>query len=111
MVLDTPGLQRRAMKVLADAGQVRMDARARASNSSTVLSFKTTLAIGLPASYSGVKVAGSQYPAGEQIELWPKLLTVGQPLPELPLALRNAMTLPVDLEKTYEEARLRSRLR
>ena len=53
----------------------------------------------------------SRQPAGDQIELWPKLLTVGQPLPVLPLALRNAMTLPVDLEETYEEARQRSRLR
>jgi len=43
--------------------------------------------------------------------LWPKLLTVGQPLPVLPLALRNAITLPVDLEETYDEARRRSRLR
>ncbi len=53
----------------------------------------------------------SRQPAGDQIELWPKLLTVGQPLPVLPLALRNAMTLPVDLEETYEEARQRSRLK
>jgi hypothetical protein len=53
----------------------------------------------------------SRQPAGDQIELWPKLLTVGQPLPVLPLALRNAMTLPVDLEETYDEARRRSRLR
>ena len=53
----------------------------------------------------------SRQPAGDQIELWPKLLTVGQTLPVLPLALRNAMTLPVDLEETYEEARQRSRLR
>jgi hypothetical protein len=36
---------------------------------------------------------------------------VGEPLPLLPLALRNAMTLPVDLEETYEEARRRNRLR
>ncbi len=53
----------------------------------------------------------SRQPAGDQIELWPKVLTAGQPLPVLPLALRNAMTLPVDLEETYEEARQRSRLR
>lgn len=53
----------------------------------------------------------SRQPAGDQIELWPKPLAIGQPLPVLPLALRNAMTLPVDLEETYEEARRRSRLR
>ncbi len=53
----------------------------------------------------------SRQPTGGQIELWPKLLSAGQPLPVLPLALRNAMTLPVDLEETYEEARQRSRLR
>jgi hypothetical protein len=36
------------------------EAAARASNSLTVLSFKITLAIGLPLFNSGVKVTGSQ---------------------------------------------------
>src|SRR3989442_768987 len=52
----------------------------------------------------------SRQTTGDQIELWPKVLAVGQPLPELPLALRNAGTVPVDLEGTYSEARQRSRL-
>jgi hypothetical protein len=47
---------------------------------------------------------------GDQIELWPQPLTVGEPLPVLPLALRGAVTVPVDLEATYSEARQRSRL-
>lgn len=37
-------------------------------------------------------------------------LALGQPLPLLSLALRNAATIPVDLEETYSEARERSRL-
>jgi hypothetical protein len=52
----------------------------------------------------------SRQPSGDQIELWPTLLPLGQPLPVLPLALRNAGVVPVDLEETYSEARQRSRL-
>gem|GEM_PF-5535882 len=37
-------------------------------------------------------------------------LALGQPLPVLPLALRNAGVVPVDLETTYTEACQRSRL-
>ncbi|MCI0380472.1 MAG: DUF4058 family protein [Gemmataceae bacterium] len=32
----------------------------------------------------------SRQPSGDQIELWPSVLLLGQPLPVLPLALRNA---------------------
>ncbi len=49
-------------------------------------------------------------PQGDQVELWPVPLIVGQPLPVLPLSLRGASCVPVDLEATYTEARLRSRL-
>lgn len=52
----------------------------------------------------------SRKASGDQIELWPRLLPLGQPLPLLPLALRNAGVVPVDLEETYGEARERSRL-
>ncbi len=52
----------------------------------------------------------SRRPTGDQIELWPTALTLGQPLPVLPLALRNAATVPVDLETTYIEACRKSRL-
>jgi hypothetical protein len=52
----------------------------------------------------------SRQPGGDQIELWPTVLSVGEVLPVLPLALRNAGAVPVDLEETYSEARQRSRL-
>jgi hypothetical protein len=52
----------------------------------------------------------SRRPSGDQIELWPRPLTLGEPLPVLPLALRNAGVVPVDLDGTYCEARERSRL-
>jgi len=52
----------------------------------------------------------SRQPSGDQIELWVRPLALGQPLPVLPLALRNAGDVPVDLEGTYAEARERSRL-
>jgi hypothetical protein len=52
----------------------------------------------------------SRQSGGDQIELWPRPLRLGEPLPTLPLALRNAETVPVDLEETYHEACTRSRL-
>lgn len=52
----------------------------------------------------------SRQTSGDQIELWPVPLAVGQPLPVLPLALRNAGVVPVDFEATYREACRRSRL-
>lgn len=52
----------------------------------------------------------SRRPTGDQIEVWPRPLTLGQPLPELPLALRNAGVVPVHLEESYTEARQRSRM-
>ncbi len=47
---------------------------------------------------------------GDQVDLWPTPLALGGPLPVLPLGLRNAGCVPVDLEATYGEARSRSRL-
>jgi Protein of unknown function (DUF4058) len=52
----------------------------------------------------------SRQSSGDQIEMWPRSLPLDQPLPTLPLALRNAGVVPVDLEETYGEARERSRL-
>ena len=49
-------------------------------------------------------------PEGDQIEVWLIPLAVGKALPIMPLALRNSVTVPLDLEATYVEARLRSRL-
>ncbi|MFO0926532.1 MAG: DUF4058 family protein [Gemmataceae bacterium] len=46
----------------------------------------------------------------DQIDLWPFPLAVGVPLPTVPLPLRGGPVLPLDLEATYTEARLKSRL-
>jgi hypothetical protein len=45
-----------------------------------------------------------------QIDVWAIPLAVGRALPQLPLALRGAGVVPLDLETTYTEARQRSRL-
>jgi hypothetical protein len=45
-----------------------------------------------------------------QVEAWPVALALGECLPVLPLALRGAHAVPVDLEATYSSARQRSRL-
>lgn len=52
----------------------------------------------------------SRSAAGDQIEIWPRPLAVGDALPTLPLALRGAETVPIDLDETYHEACIRSRL-
>ena len=45
-----------------------------------------------------------------EIDIWPNELTVGGPLPLLPLALKGTRAIPLDLEATYTDARQRSRL-
>jgi hypothetical protein len=52
----------------------------------------------------------SRQDTGDQIEIWPYPLAVGEVLPTVPLALRGGPTLPLDLEATYTETRGRSRL-
>jgi hypothetical protein len=52
----------------------------------------------------------SRHGETNQIEVWPTPLTVGQPLPIMPLALKGAMTVPVDLEAAYRDACERSGL-
>lgn len=52
----------------------------------------------------------SRSAAGDQIELWARPLSIGDTLPTLPLALRYAETVPIDLDETYNEACIRSRL-
>lgn len=46
-----------------------------------------------------------------ELDLWPAPLAVGEPLPLLPLALRGAFFVPVDLDATYTDTCRRSRLR
>lgn len=48
--------------------------------------------------------------SADQIEIWPATLAVGEPLPVLPLPLRGAGCVRLDLEASYTEARQRSRL-
>lgn len=45
-----------------------------------------------------------------EIDLWPVPLSVGSPLPILPLALKGSQAIPLDLEAAYTDARQRSRL-
>lgn len=46
----------------------------------------------------------------ERIDVWPAALSVGQTLPVLPLALDKGVSVPLDLEATYTEARRRRRM-
>jgi hypothetical protein len=46
----------------------------------------------------------------DEIDAWPTPLTIGAPLPTLPLALNAEMALPIDLEATYMDACRRRRL-
>jgi uncharacterized protein DUF4058 len=45
-----------------------------------------------------------------EIDVWPIGLTIGGPLPVLPLALKGTQAIPLDLEAAYTDARQRSRL-
>jgi len=44
------------------------------------------------------------------IDLWPVVLSVGGPLPLLPLSLKRFRPVPLDLEVAYEDACRRGRL-
>ena len=46
-----------------------------------------------------------------EIDLWRETLTLGQPLPTLPLAVLGLGCLPIDLEGSYMEACQRGRIR
>lgn len=45
-----------------------------------------------------------------EIDLWPTPLALGATLPLLPLAINAELSMPVDLEATYMDARRRRRL-
>ncbi|HVS36349.1 MAG TPA: DUF4058 family protein [Gemmataceae bacterium] len=45
-----------------------------------------------------------------QIDVWPSALTLGQALPQLPLALRGGPAVPLKLEASYADACQRSRI-
>ena len=62
-----------------------------------------------PALYA-VAYRPSQVDGESQLDVWPEPLTLGRPLPVLPLALRGAFFVPVDLEAAYTEARGHCRL-
>jgi len=47
---------------------------------------------------------------GDEVDLWRSPLTLGGPLPTLPLGLRADLVIPVDFEATYAEACRRKRL-
>lgn len=63
-----------------------------------------------PATTYAVAYRPSRQPSGDQIEVWPTPLSLGGAFPTLPLALRNAAVVPIDLEEAYTEACRRSRL-
>lgn len=46
----------------------------------------------------------------EKVEVWPAPLTVGQPLPKVPLSLGAEWCVPVNLEESYREACRRRRV-
>jgi hypothetical protein len=50
--------------------------------------------------------SGRWAPKGERafLQTWSHLLTVGQPLPTLPLWLADHLVVPLDLEQSYEQA-------
>lgn len=50
-------------------------------------------------------------PLAGRLEFWPALLTVGQPLPELPLWLTGERAVPLDLEASYQDTCTGLRLR
>jgi hypothetical protein len=66
----------------------------------------------MPAGQSLYAVAYRPFRIGddEKVEAWPTQLTVGEPLPKVPLSLGAEWCVPVDLEESYRDACQRRRL-
>ena len=47
---------------------------------------------------------GEPVPEGTLLAVWRRPMAVGQPLPNIPLALTVHQSIPIDLEHTYNEA-------
>jgi Protein of unknown function (DUF4058) len=48
--------------------------------------------------------------SGDQVEIWPSRLELGETLPTMALALRGVGTMPIDLDATYQSTREDTRL-
>ena len=48
--------------------------------------------------------------ANDQIEIWPQTISVGKPLPELPLWIGPQLAVPINLDSTYNDALRRRRM-
>ncbi len=46
----------------------------------------------------------------DQIDVWPNAMTLGQPLPTVPLPIKGYGVIPLDLEAAYTDAHQRLRL-
>ncbi|MFZ2518878.1 MAG: DUF4058 domain-containing protein, partial [Anaerolineae bacterium] len=46
-----------------------------------------------------------------QLDIWPEALTLGRSLPTLPLWLQDQVSVPVDLNLTYEQTCASQRIR
>ena len=46
----------------------------------------------------------------DQIDVWPVAMTLGQPLPTVPLPIKGYGVIPLDLESAYSDARRRLRI-
>jgi hypothetical protein len=66
--------------------------------------------VGLPPHAVSWNVGGQTPEGGQFLDGWYRALTVGEPLPTLPLVLASAKSLPIDLEQTYTEAARRAYL-
>lgn len=80
-------------------------------------SFADALAVNLgfgqspcPAPYAVSYRVGEPVPEGTVLEMWHRLLQIGQPLPSIPLALDAQQRIAIDLEHTYREAARRAYL-
>ena len=59
----------------------------------------------LPAPLAAAYRVGEPAPQGGRfVAIWRRALTVGQPLPKMPLPLTVQTSVPIDLEDTYQHA-------
>lgn len=75
-----------------------------------LMSWETPLRMPHDASLYAVAYRPARRPEKNEIDIWPVPLAIAGALPLLPLALKRAQAVPLDLEVTYTDARERKRL-
>jgi hypothetical protein len=105
-----PGKPDRGVRTWQPPGPETPAARSEALVEALAAELQCQFPVGLPPQAVSWNVGGPTPEGGQFLDGWYRSLTVGQPLPTLPLVLAAPKSLPIDLEHTYAAAARRAYL-